>query len=1275
MVGELRTVFLSGTRRDLGGFFEAARIAIGKELAGYRVSTMEEPTPEDIPVARWSRREATVPDLLVGLVGRYYGTARGGGPSLSEQEFDCAGAAGVPRLMFLTEAGDPSLTELQSPEERQQVESLRGRLQNGDLLIRRDIATPEEFAREVVRAIHAWERRTLRGVLMPAKRFVELNEPSTPDGLLSHRHPYVGAPALLEMLEGFATSGQRILVLHGPWGRGKTRLLLEWSGVTRAELRFLREDVTLSHEALRAAVDDPYVLVVEDVHKLLDDSKQALLHFLRTRGSNLKLVVTTRTNRLDSFKTVLRGQHIEPALVLIREVEALREPEQRQLIASILGKDDEWAYILARRTQGNALAGVVAARAALQGKANIREIEGEHFESAVIESFLDAVLENAEGEPARRDRYRKVLRLVAVAGPVLPADADGMEALARFSGLPRYELHEDFAALETAGLLMRHGGLVRIPVDAIAEHLVVDASVSPQGESKDYVEQALETLAVSFLGNILRNLATADWDPEQTGRVTSVTGRVWERVPDLYERMAATRQQEIRGVIEEISPLHPEPALRFALRFLVPAMTGTESDASASQSFLFHARRNLTRLLRNVLGAPGCVARACDVLWRLAEPESTTNNPLPDSPELALRDAGEYRPTRTLAAYEAFVSWAEARSRGENKIPGYRLAHYLSSLLHKELMHSWSDGKQITLQAQGLLYSYWAPLRRRVIDLLVRIAIEGDWRDAQRALNALGGALAHQPGSFQRHVSNGERSQWVPEQEYALACLRQLRQERSSRILDLCMPRQLSWLADREPSPALRAEARLLMDEMQRALAGTLEHALVGRNPDDRRDYREAERKRQEALSAAARSLADPSVSPEDSLARLTQAAVALCDAEQSPRVEELFNHVAQTSPSVAMTWALMLVRKPGHPLRAAMNGLVRGLLGSAPDAGTALMEVLFTDRSPDLLSGISFVDSDVGLLGETKVVALLERMLTHPAESVRANAFQQVASLDGLAARVRAGLLLCHSVNEALRLAETWANAVTEEAVYAVYGREEKEALARALRTPCKLGYGCGQLMKKLVEDVPAAMVDTMLARIEAVDREGTDFDAVPHVSEHETPLSRELPPAERQRAMLALSGLLEHENIFVREHARRWFSELAPVDSEARRVVRRHWLQAGTPGAVSRAIGSFEDEPPTSLFDQEDEVVQLLEAAQRCGPDLLEFARQMLARVARGGLREGTPGAPFPLDLEIRDRARAHSQKHPSGTLAERLYRQLAEDLDAVLEPQQWKSGEEKN
>src|SRR5687768_12971302 len=83
-------VFLSGTRRDLLHFHEEARRAIKQEFPGFDVVTMETCVAEDIPTARWSRREARSGEVLIGLVGTYAGSPQAQG-ALTEQEFDAAG--------------------------------------------------------------------------------------------------------------------------------------------------------------------------------------------------------------------------------------------------------------------------------------------------------------------------------------------------------------------------------------------------------------------------------------------------------------------------------------------------------------------------------------------------------------------------------------------------------------------------------------------------------------------------------------------------------------------------------------------------------------------------------------------------------------------------------------------------------------------------------------------------------------------------------------------------------------------------------------------------------------------------------------------------------------------------------------------------------------------------------------------------------------------------------------------------------------------------------
>jgi hypothetical protein len=340
MDGDRKTVFLSGTRLDLKPFFLAAEEAIKKCLPSYRVVMMEDVPPEDVSSERWSRREAATKDLLVGLVGRYFGTVRGDGPSLTEQEYDQAGRAGVHRLMFLTESGEPAIIASQDDAARCRLEAFRTRIRKS--LVCKEVSTPDEFAHEVVRAIHEWERRTLCGMLMSAEQFAKAFEFSTPDGLMSHAHPYVGDGEPVRVVEEFLSSPRRVLVLHGSWGRGKTRVLLDCCQRKPClEMRFLRLDEALSHQRLKEVAGERYALVVDDVHARSSDQQRALLCFLKERTPEVKLIVTARTNRLQEFESQLREQRFELSDIFRFEVPLLSEKEQRQLIQAILGRQDE----------------------------------------------------------------------------------------------------------------------------------------------------------------------------------------------------------------------------------------------------------------------------------------------------------------------------------------------------------------------------------------------------------------------------------------------------------------------------------------------------------------------------------------------------------------------------------------------------------------------------------------------------------------------------------------------------------------------------------------------------------------------------------------------------------------------------------------------------------------------------------------------------------------------------------------------------------------------
>jgi hypothetical protein len=102
------SIFLSGTRRDLKAFCARTQEALARAFPDYNISSMEGAEPEDTSGDHWSRREAARPDMVVGLIGHYYGYVPPGQQcSVTEQEFDVAGQMGMDRLMFLTGAGEP----------------------------------------------------------------------------------------------------------------------------------------------------------------------------------------------------------------------------------------------------------------------------------------------------------------------------------------------------------------------------------------------------------------------------------------------------------------------------------------------------------------------------------------------------------------------------------------------------------------------------------------------------------------------------------------------------------------------------------------------------------------------------------------------------------------------------------------------------------------------------------------------------------------------------------------------------------------------------------------------------------------------------------------------------------------------------------------------------------------------------------------------------------------------------------------------------------------
>jgi HAMP domain-containing protein len=241
-------VFLSSTSRDLQAYRDAVRKAIAG-LDGFEVVGMEDFSARDAAPKAFCVRLVGESDVLVGLLGHYYGSCP---PlettSFSEIEYRTARDAGRPRLMFVAPDGfliPANLRESDASFECQQ----RFRQEVMAERVVASFATPVQLASAVTQALANWreEQRQAReaaatGLTEAPTHFaaaVEAENPLGPNpyrGLEAFRKEdadrFFGREALIEKLwqafialHGSPADGEapvRLLTILGPSGSGKS---------------------------------------------------------------------------------------------------------------------------------------------------------------------------------------------------------------------------------------------------------------------------------------------------------------------------------------------------------------------------------------------------------------------------------------------------------------------------------------------------------------------------------------------------------------------------------------------------------------------------------------------------------------------------------------------------------------------------------------------------------------------------------------------------------------------------------------------------------------------------------------------------------------------------------------------------------------------------------------------------------------------------------------------------------------------------------------------
>lgn len=153
----MHQVFISSTGRDLAAYRLAVFKAVNK-LDGFHAVRMEDFGARAASAGEFCPAKVADCQIAVLILGLCHGSSPEGAElSYTEQEYQAAVDAGIPRLAFLSREGEFYSGCYREPDElwnRQQ--QFRGRI-NGEL-IRDEFSTPEELAQKVTAALSNWAR-------------------------------------------------------------------------------------------------------------------------------------------------------------------------------------------------------------------------------------------------------------------------------------------------------------------------------------------------------------------------------------------------------------------------------------------------------------------------------------------------------------------------------------------------------------------------------------------------------------------------------------------------------------------------------------------------------------------------------------------------------------------------------------------------------------------------------------------------------------------------------------------------------------------------------------------------------------------------------------------------------------------------------------------------------------------------------------------------------------------------------------------------------------
>jgi hypothetical protein len=203
--------------------------------------------------------------------------------------------------------------------------------------------TPDRLALAVIQALDQWEARGRPGArktfASAADYFVGKN-PAGHFQILDFGTALLGREEQVRALDDFAKHDrQRVCIMSGRGGIGKSKILHDWANVNRDKAVFLKEEPFWHEDSEKEIPITCKTVIVDDAHRQETFGKVLQLLQDTVAHRNLKLIVSTRPGSATRVSQLVWRKIDSSQVVQLPELQELNRQQSRALAEQVLGND------------------------------------------------------------------------------------------------------------------------------------------------------------------------------------------------------------------------------------------------------------------------------------------------------------------------------------------------------------------------------------------------------------------------------------------------------------------------------------------------------------------------------------------------------------------------------------------------------------------------------------------------------------------------------------------------------------------------------------------------------------------------------------------------------------------------------------------------------------------------------------------------------------------------------------------------------------------------